>query len=173
MGAVSLDNAIFLTPYRGIRIRWWSLVHLKMEWGNLFPHPRISCSNKGPKDVLNPLDLASQVSLGINNHHPLAADLLSLSGLFYINGYGMEVHPSPNPDYVANLVSKDVLVYSCGSLWTRWARIRDCTICFYKYVEIALFRVWHFVASPRGSHNHLAYERKSCSVSGWRNSNAE
>jgi len=40
-------------------------------------------------------------------------------GVFYINGYGMEIHPSPNPDYIAGLADKDVLVYSCGSLWTR------------------------------------------------------
>ena len=39
--------------------------------------------------------------------------------LFYINGYGMEMHPSPNPEFLSNLASKDILVYSCGSLWTR------------------------------------------------------
>ncbi|KAF8876811.1 hypothetical protein CPB85DRAFT_1378560 [Mucidula mucida] len=38
--------------------------------------------------------------------------------LFYINAYGMEIHPSPNPDYLSSLSSHDVLVYSCGSLWT-------------------------------------------------------
>ncbi|KAK2461746.1 hypothetical protein APHAL10511_006209 [Amanita phalloides] len=41
-----------------------------------------------------------------------------ISRVFYINAYGMEVHPSPNPDYLASLSDKDVLVYSCGSLWT-------------------------------------------------------
>ncbi|KAF8746251.1 hypothetical protein AX14_000049 [Amanita brunnescens Koide BX004] len=41
-----------------------------------------------------------------------------ISRLFYINAYGTEVHPSPNPDYIASLSTKDVLVYSCGSLWT-------------------------------------------------------
>jgi hypothetical protein len=40
-------------------------------------------------------------------------------GLFYINAYGIEIHPLPNPDYLSSLTSKDVLVYSCGSLWTR------------------------------------------------------
>lgn len=45
------------------------------------------------------------------------------SGLFYINAYGLEIHPSPNPDYLAGLASHDVLVYSCGSLWTRWEAI--------------------------------------------------
>ncbi|KAF8167884.1 hypothetical protein B0H34DRAFT_646295 [Crassisporium funariophilum] len=41
-----------------------------------------------------------------------------ISRLYYINGYGMEIHPSPNADVLANLASRDVLVYSCGSLWT-------------------------------------------------------
>jgi 2-phospho-L-lactate transferase/gluconeogenesis factor (CofD/UPF0052 family) len=41
-----------------------------------------------------------------------------ISRVFYINGHGMEVHPSPNPDYIACLSQKNVLVYSCGSLWT-------------------------------------------------------
>jgi len=38
--------------------------------------------------------------------------------LYYINAYGIEIHPSPNPDYLSSLASKDILVYSCGSLWT-------------------------------------------------------
>ncbi|KAF8665082.1 hypothetical protein AX16_000550 [Volvariella volvacea WC 439] len=38
--------------------------------------------------------------------------------LFYINAYGIEIHPAPNPDYLSNLGKRDVLVYSCGSLWT-------------------------------------------------------
>lgn len=41
------------------------------------------------------------------------------AGLFYINAYGNEINPSPNPDYLHNLAQKDVLIYSCGSLWTR------------------------------------------------------
>jgi hypothetical protein len=44
---------------------------------------------------------------------------LNLAGLLYINAYGHEIYPSPNPDYIANLSSSEVLVYSCGSLWTR------------------------------------------------------
>jgi len=42
------------------------------------------------------------------------------TGLYYINGYGMEIHPSPNPEFLSNLASRDILVYSCGSLWTRY-----------------------------------------------------
>lgn len=41
-----------------------------------------------------------------------------IAKLFYINAYGMEIHPTPNPDYLANLNEKEVLIYSCGSLWT-------------------------------------------------------
>ncbi|KIL70615.1 hypothetical protein M378DRAFT_183240 [Amanita muscaria Koide BX008] len=41
-----------------------------------------------------------------------------ITRVFYINAYGMEVHPSPNPDYIACLSKNEVLVYSCGSLWT-------------------------------------------------------
>ncbi|KAI0067548.1 UPF0052-domain-containing protein [Artomyces pyxidatus] len=40
------------------------------------------------------------------------------AGLYYINAYGQEIHPGPNPDYISNLSSNEVLVYSCGSLWT-------------------------------------------------------
>jgi len=41
-----------------------------------------------------------------------------INRLFYINGYGMEIHPAPNPGFLSNLASRDILVYSCGSLWT-------------------------------------------------------
>lgn len=36
----------------------------------------------------------------------------------YINAYGNEIFPSPNPDYITSLGTHSVLVYSCGSLWT-------------------------------------------------------
>ncbi|KAG2069844.1 hypothetical protein BDR04DRAFT_1156172 [Suillus decipiens] len=39
--------------------------------------------------------------------------------LYYINGYGHEVYPKPNPQFIKNLSTSEVLVYSCGSLWTR------------------------------------------------------
>lgn len=48
-------------------------------------------------------------------YEPLDASIVRL---YYINAYGSEIHPSPNPDYIANLSLNDVLVYSCGSLWT-------------------------------------------------------
>lgn len=49
------------------------------------------------------------------NYQPLGSRILRL---FYINTYGIEIHPSPNSDFIHNLGVKDVLVYSCGSLWT-------------------------------------------------------
>ncbi|KAJ7226097.1 UPF0052-domain-containing protein [Mycena pura] len=44
----------------------------------------------------------------------------SRAGMYYMNAYGFEIHPSPNPEYLAALATNDMLVYSCGSLWTRW-----------------------------------------------------
>jgi hypothetical protein len=41
------------------------------------------------------------------------------SGIYYINAYGNEIRPYPNPDFLMNLSVRRVLVYSCGSLWTR------------------------------------------------------
>ncbi|OCF43555.1 hypothetical protein I317_02572 [Kwoniella heveanensis CBS 569] len=38
--------------------------------------------------------------------------------VFYINLYGQEIYPDPNSDFVDTLNQRDVLVYSCGSLWT-------------------------------------------------------
>ncbi|KAI0089871.1 UPF0052-domain-containing protein [Irpex rosettiformis] len=50
-----------------------------------------------------------------DEYHPLDS---KIARLYYINAYGSEIHPSPNPDYITHLGLKDVLVYSCGSLWT-------------------------------------------------------
>ncbi|KAF8203162.1 hypothetical protein BJ912DRAFT_943050 [Pholiota molesta] len=54
-------------------------------------------------------------SLSKGTYEPLPA---RIQRLYYINGYGMEIHPSPNGEFLSNLASRDVLVYSCGSLWT-------------------------------------------------------
>ncbi|KAJ6569557.1 UPF0052-domain-containing protein [Mycena capillaripes] len=48
-------------------------------------------------------------------YQPLGA---RISRLFYMNAYGFEIHPSPNPEYISALAANDMLVYSCGSLWT-------------------------------------------------------
>lgn len=39
-----------------------------------------------------------------------------ISRIYYINAYGNEIHPSPNPDFLTNISMRQVLVYSCGSL---------------------------------------------------------
>jgi len=41
-----------------------------------------------------------------------------ISRIYYINAYGNEIHPCPNPDFLTNISVRRVLVYSCGSLWT-------------------------------------------------------
>ena len=48
----------------------------------------------------------------------------SRSGIYYINAYGNEIHPYPNPDFLTNISLRRVLVYSCGSLWTRSAMLK-------------------------------------------------
>ncbi|KAH9983282.1 hypothetical protein BJV74DRAFT_851137 [Russula compacta] len=41
-----------------------------------------------------------------------------INRLYYINAYGHEIYPVPTPEYISGLASSQVLVYSCGSLWT-------------------------------------------------------
>jgi len=40
--------------------------------------------------------------------------------IFYVNPYGNEVYPSPNPRVINALKKADVLIYSIGSLFTRY-----------------------------------------------------
>ena len=40
--------------------------------------------------------------------------------VFYVNSYGNEVHPSANPKVINALHRADVLIYSIGSLFTRY-----------------------------------------------------
>ena len=40
--------------------------------------------------------------------------------VFYVNSYGNQVHPSANPKVLAALREADVLIYSIGSLFTRY-----------------------------------------------------
>jgi len=40
--------------------------------------------------------------------------------VFYINAYGQEIYPTPNLDFLSAIASRDIMVYSCGSLWTRF-----------------------------------------------------
>lgn len=46
--------------------------------------------------------------------------------VFYMNAYGQEIYPSPNPEFLQSLRVRKVLVYSCGSLWTRWVQHFSC-----------------------------------------------
>ncbi|KZO98240.1 UPF0052-domain-containing protein [Calocera viscosa TUFC12733] len=41
-----------------------------------------------------------------------------INRLLYLNSYGQEIFPSPNPEFIENLSRKKTLIYSCGSLWT-------------------------------------------------------
>ncbi|KAI0656776.1 UPF0052-domain-containing protein [Cubamyces menziesii] len=85
--------------------------------------PRIDISSQSepasPVDALDgTLPQARNVLFqpeGKHQYEPLNAQI---THLFYINAYGNEIHPSPNPDYLSSLSRYDVLVYSCGSLWT-------------------------------------------------------
>jgi 2-phospho-L-lactate transferase/gluconeogenesis factor (CofD/UPF0052 family) len=38
--------------------------------------------------------------------------------IFYVNTYGHEIFPAPNPAFVSSLLRCRTLIYSCGSLWT-------------------------------------------------------
>ncbi|KAI5989767.1 hypothetical protein EDD15DRAFT_2531290 [Pisolithus albus] len=78
-------------------------------------------------DLLSPLDgMASPVSHRSNvmytqddkecGYEPLKSRICRL---YYINAYGHEVHPTPNPEYIKSLSTAEALLYSCGSLWTR------------------------------------------------------
>ncbi|KAF8213769.1 UPF0052-domain-containing protein [Mycena galopus ATCC 62051] len=96
-------------------------------------HPVLVQSSEGPNitfstsDALSPVDgmgetilnsrknVMFEQSTGKGEYQPLGA---RISRLFYMNAYGFEIHPSPNPEYISALAANDMLVYSCGSLWT-------------------------------------------------------
>ena len=42
----------------------------------------------------------------------------TIAAIEYINSFGKQVFPKPNANYMSALHSSDVLVYSCGSLYT-------------------------------------------------------
>lgn len=41
-----------------------------------------------------------------------------ITKLFYINAYGQETYPKPNPEFLQKIKESELLIYSCGSLWT-------------------------------------------------------
>lgn len=65
-------------------------------------------------DLPSPISSKSSIFLGC-----VTPQIDGRSGIYYINAYGNEIHPYPNPDFLTNLSVGQVLVYSCGSLWTR------------------------------------------------------
>ncbi|ORY28452.1 hypothetical protein BCR39DRAFT_534729 [Naematelia encephala] len=65
-----------------------------------------------------PVETASDGNLGYRkgeHEEPLEAPI---ERIFYINPYGQEIFPDPNPSFLAALSSRSTLVYSCGSLYT-------------------------------------------------------
>jgi|SRR5579859_2234879 len=55
-------------------------------------------------------------------------DLLpgKIERVYYINPYGNEVHPVANPRVLSALKSAEVLIYSIGSLFTRYCSLPPC-----------------------------------------------
>jgi len=82
-------------------------------------------------DGARPVDLPAGGNLGYRKgeeEKPLEA---RIERVFYINNYGQvsaenrivptiyqEIFPEPNPEFLDSLSNRDILVYSCGSLWT-------------------------------------------------------
>lgn len=77
----------------------------------------------------------------------------------------MEIHPTPNPDYLANLNEKEVLIYSCGSLWTRYAIKGQKNFENRIHVFPVLSHVWLSEALLFRLHVRLNFVRRSFSVS--------
>ncbi|KAF8139791.1 UPF0052-domain-containing protein [Boletus edulis] len=90
-------------------------------------NPSSSFEEDGPKmDAFSPIDgMGESIPRRSNvmyrqtdkdrGYEPLPARIYRL---YYINAYGHEVHPTPNPEFIATLATSEALVYSCGSLWT-------------------------------------------------------
>ncbi|KAJ6501425.1 UPF0052-domain-containing protein [Mycena vitilis] len=88
-------------------------------------HPVPVQGTAGSADAMSPADGMGETIVQRRNvmfdqatkgeYQPLGA---RISRLFYMNAYGFEIHPSPNPEYISALAANDMLVYSCGSLWT-------------------------------------------------------
>ncbi|KAI6137049.1 hypothetical protein F5141DRAFT_994760 [Pisolithus sp. B1] len=90
------------------------------------PSPEGNPHEQCDSSLLSPLDgMASPVSHRSNvmytqddkerGYEPLKSRICRL---YYINAYGHEVHPIPNPEYIKSLSTAEALVYSCGSFWT-------------------------------------------------------
>ncbi|KAL8657583.1 MAG: hypothetical protein Q9226_001771 [Calogaya cf. arnoldii] len=60
----------------------------------------------------------SQLHFSKSADQPLPAPI---SRIWYINPYGQEMHPSPNPKAVTAIQASDAIIYSIGSLYTSLA----------------------------------------------------
>ncbi|KAH9991052.1 UPF0052-domain-containing protein [Russula vinacea] len=70
-------------------------------------------------DIISPtVSQAQNVLFGAESKDSYEKLRAPISRLYYINAYGHEIHPTPTPEYISGLGSHQVLVYSCGSLWT-------------------------------------------------------
>ncbi len=87
------------------------------------------------------------------------------TGLYYINAYGHEIHPAPTPEYISALGTHQVLVYSCGSLWTRFAFVYAFYAVFISGMGIASFPASRYPEWPQQSHVLALCAQKLFSVS--------
>jgi hypothetical protein len=108
--------------------------HHWMVWAKLSQYEITPCLISSPRTVTMSLSHLYLVEL----IHPFeSVSLLKyFPGLYYMNAYGHEVYPSPNPEYISRISSADVLVYSCGSLWTRYYIVFVCFRCLIKFYSI-------------------------------------
>jgi hypothetical protein len=67
------------------------------------------------EDETDTKDVDNNISFDKGASQTLPSPILDIS---YINSFGRQVWPRPNPRYLAALATSDALIYSCGSLYT-------------------------------------------------------
>lgn len=75
------------------------------------------CENRAPHEMplrKNSLPLGNIV-FNKGDEPPLSSPI---ERVFYVNSYGHEIFPYPNPSYLLAIERSNTLIYSCGSLWT-------------------------------------------------------
>lgn len=92
-----------------------------MAWVKVFPVDLMLCTAKWTKTVaMSHCKPRYTVGRSLDRSCEFWMDPQHLEiGLYYINAYGHEVHPTPNPEFIKTIAASEALVYSCGSLWTR------------------------------------------------------
>ena len=99
---------------------------------NQISHPSHPSFNGDPIDdedgTLPPGTLASlngsQRNLVISKASDGGMLPAKIERVYYVNPYGNEVHPSANPKVTSALRSADVVIYSIGSLFTRYSLLK-------------------------------------------------